>query len=80
MSEPVRVETSVPRMTDAERTAAGRREAEQQMADFYRMQANAGIGLLNGTLQLLSMQPNLTARTEDATEVPIVCILHPFSI
>lgn len=26
--------------------------------DFYRIQVNVGIGLLNGTLQLLSMQPN----------------------
>lgn len=56
-SEPESVTTTAQRMTDAERMAAGRREATQQLVDFYRIQANAGMDIFNGTLQLLSMQP-----------------------
>ncbi len=70
-SEAVRTTTSAARMTDAERIAAGRREAEQQIGDFYRIQANVGIGLFNSTLQMLSMQPGLKTRTEDGREVQI---------
>ena len=65
-TEPERVAVSAPRMTDKERVAAGRGEAAQQLADFYRIQANAGIGLVNGTLQLLSMQPD----TRNVVQLP----------
>lgn len=53
-------------MTDEEPVAAGRRKVTRQLADLYRIQANARIGVVNGLLQLLSMQPD----TRNVAQLP----------